>query len=153
MDNEEIKKKAIDFANRYKNLIAQSVTNNQKFIQDEKPVSIFMAGSPGAGKTEFSKSLIDILEKDKKHKIIRIDADEYRNLFPDYVGSNSHIFQGAISIIVDRIHDLSLKNNQTFLLDGTLSNYEKAIQNINRSIKRSRPVYIFYVHQRPDIAI
>ena len=41
-------------------------------IPDENPTAIFMAGLPGAGKTEFSKALIDLLDS----KVIRLDMDE-----------------------------------------------------------------------------
>lgn len=49
-----------------------------KYPDDSHPISVFMAGSPGAGKTEFSKNLI----KEIGHGVIRIDPDEVRNLIP-----------------------------------------------------------------------
>jgi len=45
-----------------------------------------------------------------------------------------------------------LKNKQSFVLDGTFSKYEKAADNIKRSLEKSRPVFIFYVYQKPEIA-
>ena len=64
------------------------------------------------------------------------------------------LIQGAISIIVDRIHDYCLERKQTFIFDSTFSKYEKAKKNIERSLdpKKNRFVYIFYVYQRPEIA-
>ena len=53
---------------------------------------------------------------------------------------------------VDAVHDLALDQKQTFLMDGTLSNYDRAAQNINRSLSRNRPVLIFYVYQKPEVA-
>jgi UDP-N-acetylglucosamine kinase len=35
----------------------------QTFKPEHHPVSIFMAGTPGAGKTEFSKTLIEAFDK------------------------------------------------------------------------------------------
>lgn len=99
-----------------------------------------------------SKNLIAILENNKKHKIIRIDGDDLRHLIPGYTGTNSYLFQGAVSILVDKIHDLALDHKQTFLLDGTLSKYEKAAHNINRSLDHNRLVIIFFVYQRPEVA-
>jgi len=55
-------------------------------------------------------------------------------------------------VLVDRIHDLALSQKQSFLLDGTLSNYAKAEQNIARSLKRGRLVQILYVYQEPMLA-
>jgi UDP-N-acetylglucosamine kinase len=55
-------------------------------------------------------------------------------------------------LVVEKIHDLALKQMQSFIFDGTLSKFEKAVDNINRSIKLGRPVIIFYLYQKPEIA-
>jgi predicted ABC-type ATPase len=149
---EKIKESADEFARANKKRIAKELTDASKFASDEVPFSVFMAGSPGAGKTEVSKALINTLEAGKKHKVIRIDGDELRRLIPGYTGSNSYLFQGAVSILVDKIHDLALDKKQTFLLDGTFSKYDKAVNNIKRSLARNRIVMIFYVYQRPEVA-
>jgi hypothetical protein len=86
------------------------------------------------------------------HRIIRIDGDELREHMPGYTGNNSFLFQTAISLVVERIHDMVLDNKQTFLLDGTLSKYDKAIANIKRSLGKGRRVRVFYVYQKPDVA-
>lgn len=146
MHDEEVKKQAEEFAKANKKLIAKELTDISKYPPDATPISIFMAGSPGAGKTEYSKNFLSDLN------VIRIDGDELRSCIPGYTGKNSYLFQGAISIIVDKIHDLVLENNQTFLLDGTLSKYEKASHNIQRSLNKNRKVYIFYIYQDPNVA-
>lgn len=69
------------------------------------PVSIFMAGSPGAGKTEVSKELV----KEFDRKPMRIDADELRALCPDYVGTNAHLFQKAANKAINVLYDYALK--------------------------------------------
>jgi predicted ABC-type ATPase len=154
MNEEEVatKEQADQFAKDNKRRLAKELTDASIFAPDESPTSVFMAGSPGAGKTEYSKNFIRDLEERKKHKVIRIDADEFRNYIPEYTGKNSYLFQGAISIIVNAVHDLALDQKQTFLMDGTLSNYDRAAQNINRSLSRNRPVFIFYVYQKPEVA-
>lgn len=111
-----------------------------------------MAGSPGAGKTEFSKNIIDILENNNNRSVVRIDGDEIRSLIPGYTGNNSYLFQGAISLIVEKIHDLVLQQKQSFVLDGTCSKYDKAISNITRSLSNGRRVFIFFVYQNPETA-
>ena len=45
-----------------------------------------------------------------------------------------------------------MKQKQSFLLDGTLSHYDKAEQNISRSLKKGRLVQILYVYQEPKLA-
>ena len=65
------------------------------------------------------------------------------------LGHNAHLFQGAVSRLVERILDSAFKQNQSFLLDGTLTNYEKAEQNIRRCLRKNRTVQILYVYQEP----
>ena len=122
---EEIKLKAISFAKANKVAIAKELTDKTIFTPEADPVSVFMAGSPGAGKTEASKSLLESLSENHS-MVLRIDPDELRCRFEDYSGDNSWLFQGAISLLVEKIHDLALKQKQSFLLDGTLSKYEIA---------------------------
>src|SRR3989344_1223698 len=152
MTDEEIRLVAIEFAKRNKISIAKELTDPTKYAPDIVPVSVFMAGSPGAGKTEFSKSLIKILEADEERHVVRIDGDEVRPLIPGYTGNNSHLFQGAISLVVEKMHDLVLHNKQNFVLDSTFSNYAKGADNIRRSLKKSRAVFIFYIYQKPEVA-
>ena len=152
-NHNNIKNEAIRFARKHKKEIAKRLTNTQVFLPDQEPVSVFMAGSPGAGKTEASKALLDELENvEKSRKVLRIDPDELRSEFEHYSGDNAWLFQPAVSILVDKIHDLALKQRQSFILDGTLSNYEKAVNNIDRSIKKKRQVQILYVYQTPEQA-
>ncbi|WP_349306189.1 zeta toxin family protein [Pseudomonas sp. PCH44] len=60
-----------------------------------EPVSVFMSGSAGAGKTEASIELLNLFSD---QPILRIDPDELRNEFADYQGGNAYLFQGAVSI-------------------------------------------------------
>ena len=114
-------------------------------------VSIFMAGSPGAGKTEFSKRLLSRIPESGK-LIVRIDPDEVRGLIPQYRPGRAHEIQGAVALAVEKLHDHVLRNNYSFLLDGTFSNYEKSRSNVERSLKYGRAVSIQYVVQPPQIA-
>lgn len=144
----EIKQNADAFANAHKEEIAKEITRTDVFLKDENPVSVFMAGSPGAGKTESSKNLIKKFSKNDS-QILRIDPDELRDKIPGYTGNNSFLFHGAVSILVSKIHDIALKNKQSFVFDGTFSRVEIARENIERSLKRNRFVQIFYVYQDP----
>ena len=144
-DGQILKQKAEEFARANRKQIAKELTDKGLYIPEAFPISIFMAGSPGAGKTEFSTALIH-LEEGGQEKAIRIDGDELRNRLPGYNGTNSFLFQGAVSILVEKIHDLVLENKQSFILDGTFSNYPKAAQNIERSLHRGRRVFMMYVY-------
>lgn len=143
-----IEKKALEFARSNKKRIAKAFTNKATYPSEEKPVSVFMAGSPGAGKTEASIALVENAPKG----VIRIDPDSLRTHFEDYDGSNSYLFQKGDSVLVDKIHDLALSQKQSFILDGTLSNYDIATKNIDRSLGKQRSVLIVYVYQEPQQA-
>lgn len=106
-----------------------------------------MAGSPGAGKTETAQEMLSTIGK-----AIHIDPDRYRSHFADYTGGNAYLFQAATSILVEKVVDLALKNKQSFILDGTLTNYEIAKSNIQRALGRDRKVIILYVYQNPITA-
>jgi len=147
MDDQEIIKKAITFANKNKKVIAQRYTDKATHTPEVHPISVFMAGSPGAGKTESAKELIEKFSNGSV--VLHIDPDNLRSEFEDYSGNNSSLFQGATSILVDKIHDLSLNQKQSFVFDGTLSNLGRSIENIERSLKRDREVFIIYVYQDP----
>lgn len=147
-EESRIQQEAIAFAKANKKAFAQELTDLKRFPADQIPVSVFMAGSPGAGKTEASQNLIKKFSSGTK-PILRIDTDEIRSKFPGYTGRNSHLFQGSTSIIADKMHDMALSNRQSFVFDGTLSNLERARENIKRSLGKSRFVQVIYVYQDP----
>lgn len=147
-EEERIRGSAIEYVREHRNEIAIRLTDPDIYHPEENPVSVFMAGSPGAGKTEASIELLKEKGGDGT-KILRIDPDELRDRLPGYTGTNSWLFQSAVSLLVERIHDRALKNKQSFILDGTLSSYDVAEKNIKRSIGKSRTVQILYVYQEP----
>lgn len=147
-EEDRIQREALAFAKGHRRDIARRLTNPAVYAPEEHPVSVFMAGSPGAGKTEASIELIAKLGT----PVIRIDPDELRHECPGYKGSNAYLFQPAVSVLVEKIHDEALEQRQSFLLDGTLANYERARKNIDRSIGRERTVQILYVYQDPRLA-
>lgn len=110
-----------------------------------------MAGSPGAGKTEFAKALLRAFE-DGGSSVIHIDIDELRSCFPAYTGGNAYLFQPAANLLLERIHDRALKQQQSFILDGTMARYDIAHRNITRSISKGRKIKILYVYQDPEQA-
>ncbi len=150
-EEKAIQEEALVFARANKKNIATRFTDKSRFAPEESPVSVFMAGSPGAGKTETSIELLVALSE-KAIEILRIDPDDLRHELPNYTGDNSWLFQKGVSVLVEKIHDFALKQKQSFLLDGTLSNYDKAKQNISRSLKKRRVVQILYIYQEPKLA-
>ncbi|MGY2236392.1 zeta toxin family protein [Pseudomonas gingeri] len=145
----QILNQAISFARSNKKAIARRRTDRAIYPPEEAPVSVFMAGSPGAGKTEASIALVNLFADTK---ILRIDPDEIRNEFPEYTGGNSWLFQAGVSILVEKILDLAIDQRQSFILDGTLSNIDIARRNVERSLRKGRFVQILYVYQSPQLA-
>lgn len=149
----QISADAVTWAKKNKTKIARKLTDKDKFAADKNPVAFFMAGCPAAGKTEFARAFARILGGSDLNQngdlIIRIDPDEIRETMPGYNGLNSSLFQYSTSIIVDRAFDLVMKNKQSFILDGTLSDTNKAISNVNRCIKRDYAVTVLFVYNHP----
>lgn len=150
--NEEITATAIEYAKRNKTQLVQTIADPSVYLSQDVNLAVFMAGSPGAGKTEYSKALIDDLEVRLGAKIVRIDGDEIRTYLPGYKGNNSSLFQGAISIVVSRILDVVVNKKQHFILDGTLSHHDRAAANIQRALDHGADVYILYIYQDPLVA-
>lgn len=150
--DEQLSEEAKVWANQNRKQFAKRFLSEVEPEIFEQTVSLFMAGSPGAGKTEFSKRLLETLLPDYQKYIVRIDPDEIRQQLPQYVAGKAERFQAAVSILVERIHDQALKEKKSFLLDGTLSNLPKARNNIQRSLNKQRFVQIFYIYQDPLVA-
>ena len=136
----------------FKDMLIKKFADPVLYKADSNPLTILMAGSPGAGKTEFSRRLVQKFEEMFSVKIVRIDADEFRVLFPQYTGQNSNVVQGACAIGVEKLYDSVLKNQQDVIIDGTFANYEKSIDNIERSLHKGREVAVFYIYQDPVVA-
>lgn len=137
---------AMKFARSNKKLIARRLTAIDVYPPEDEPVSVFMSGSPGAGKTEASVALVNLFTNSP---ILRIDPDELRNEFDEYQGGNAYLFQGAVSILVSKILDCALAQRQSFLLDGTLAKLDVARSNVDRSLAKGRFVQVLYVYQNP----
>ncbi|MDE1244257.1 zeta toxin family protein [Vibrio aestuarianus] len=153
LNDEEIaiRDRAVVFAKKNRTKICRRLTDKTVYLPEESPVSVFMSGSPGAGKTESSKELVASITDDQT-QVLRIDPDDLRVEFEDYDGSNSYLFQRAVVTLVERAMDYIFKNDQSFLLDGTLSSYHVAEKNIQRSLDKNRDVLIIFVYQRPELA-
>ena len=138
---------AVRWAKANRKAFAKTVTSAEMFPGEKRPVAVFMAGSPGAGKTEASKALVSELGS-----FLRIDPDEYRQAIPGYDGTNSSLMQRAVSYLVAAVLDRAFALNQSFLLDGTLSSYEVAEKNVQRCLDKDRQVQVVYVYQEPHLA-
>lgn len=135
---------SLQYAKENKKVLISSITDGKE--KEEEKTAIFMAGSPGAGKTEAAQTLTAL-----NSNLCVIDADKFRELFPGYVGNNSDEFQRGSALLVDAALDLVLKKGYSFILDGTFATF-KVNQNIERALKKNYNVLVYYVYQNPFIA-
>ena len=148
MTDDELREQTIAWVKSHKADLVARFADPDKYPSVDNPVSIFMAGSPGAGKTEFSKRFIEGLGE----PTARLDQDAVREILPGYDGHNSNLFQKAASHGIDILHDSVLAHGQNFLLDTTFSSPAKAMTNIERSLNRGRKIHVIYVYQDPAVA-
>jgi len=148
-----IEEKAIQFIKKNKKLLIDTFANSANYECSAKPVTIFMAGAPGVGKTEFSKSFGEVLfKRSAESRYVRIDADEIREIIPMYNGKNSHKVHAAACIGVDKLFDYIQKKKLDAILDGTFADYRISERNIQRTLNRNREAIIMYLYQDPFIA-
>jgi len=128
-------------------LLIDKFASASVYKSDDFPVTVFMAGSPGAGKTEISVGLVEQFSS----PAVRIDADEIRTLCEGYTGMNAHLFQSAASIGVEMLYAHCLNQKLNVVVDGTFA-HQKTISNIEKSLACGRKVIVYFVYQDPQIA-
>ncbi|HEY6736838.1 MAG TPA: zeta toxin family protein [Candidatus Saccharimonadia bacterium] len=143
---------AITFVKANKRNLIERFANPQEFTSTPHPETFFMAGSPGAGKTEWSRNFLQAYKETHGVNILRIDPDDIRAAIPGYTGNNSDEVQGGAALAVQKILDHALTKNLSFLFDGTFAKYDLAHQNIERAIRHDRRPVVLYVHQDPLVA-
>lgn len=81
----DLEEAAFQFAIAHRRPLAKKIVDTDVFIPERAPLTVFMAGSPGAGKTEVSKAMVEALEKGRQEvggrRVLRIDPDDFGSLF------------------------------------------------------------------------
>jgi predicted ABC-type ATPase len=142
VDQNEIK-----WARRNKKKIAREYLRKIHPANSESPVGIFMAGLPGAGKTEFSQELIQKLNTAP----LRIDMDEIATRMEGYSPLKANLFRSGASIILAKIYDEATKSKVDFIFDGTFA-HANALLNIKRAQDHKYIIKIYYIYQDPVLA-
>jgi len=142
---------AIEWVRSNKKTIIASFASDDVCPSTKEPLSLFMAGSPGAGKTESSIAILEMLRK-RGDAIVRIDPDEIRAHIPQYTGRNTDAIKGASFLAVEKLYDYVLKTDKSMILDSTFTPYGKIEDNVRRSLHRNRPTAIIYIDQDPLVA-
>lgn len=113
----------------------------------EHPAAFFMAGLPGSGKTEFTVNLINELNL----KVVRIDMDEIATHIEHYNPAQADAFRHAASTLQHAVYDRTLHRKVDFIMDGTFRS-DRALENIDRALKKGYAVKVFSIIQKPEIA-
>ncbi len=142
ISSEEVSLEAYEYIKNNK----QRIINFFLEKQNESKKAFFMAGSPGAGKSEMALAL------QARYNLDIIDTDEIRRICPRYNGKNSHLFQKASSRGVDILINESYKKSYSFILDGNFANLKMQEINIDRALKRGYEAKIFFVYRPLDLA-
>ena len=143
----KIQADAFDWVKQHKKDLFLKFADLSFYEQDPYPTTVFMAGSPGAGKTEFSKRLTELFVQ----KPVIIDADEIRKIIPKYIGKKAYLFQKAATKGVNLLYDFVCKMGLNVIIDGTFA-YADPVANIKRSLKHNRNIEIYFLYQDPVIS-
>lgn len=145
---------SIAFIKTHRKELCEKFANLSDYPPSDRPFSFFMAGSPGAGKTEFSISFIknNYTDIDKRIKVVRIDADEIRKIIPHFTGKNSYIVQAAAALGVEKLFDHVQDKKQNAVIDSTFAEFRIVHSNVKRALDKGRRVGIFYLYQDPLVA-
>lgn len=145
--NNDTSRIALEWVRKHKNELFDELVQESSYNTDcieETPAASFMAGTPGAGKTEVSKRFIEQFVI----RPIRIDADEFREKIPGYSGTNSDIIQPAAELAVDKMLEKAFEKHYSFILDGTFA-FGRAVQNLKRAHRRNYSMQIFLYTKTP----
>ena len=141
------KNSALEWAKKNKKDFVLKMIEESKVEPDVEPGAFFMAGLPGAGKTEISRSIIT----DFKVPMLRIDMDEIAEKLPGYQPENADRFRKPATLLLSEMFSYAIHHDIDFLMDGTFGS-AKAIENIERCLKRDYLVKIIYAFQKPKLA-
>ena len=127
--------------------IIDKIISDADLAPSEKPIAIFMAGLPGAGKTELSQGFV----KQSDGGLIRIDMDELATLVDGYTPERADEFRGAATRLLNVLFDKVIKKKLNFIMDGTFGS-PVALQNVERTLKRGYEVQVAFACQDPKLA-
>ncbi len=119
----------------------------EQFKPLESKIAFFMAGIPGAGKTEFAENTI----RESSPVLMPIEHDKLVEYIDEYKPENYYSYRKAGSGLVSEVFQQSIRNGYAFIFDGTLSN-KNGIRNVSKALKAGYEVYIVYIIQEADVA-
>ena len=135
------------WARKNKNSFANKMITSSGVQPHPEPAAFFMAGLPGAGKTEFTQSLI----KELGLKVVCIDMDEIATHIDKYDPLKADAFREAATDLLNAVYDRTLHRKVDFIMDGTFRS-ANSLRNIERAIEKGYAIKVFFISQEPEIA-
>jgi predicted ABC-type ATPase len=137
MTEEQAKKWANDKKNQQKVIYAITGESPRK-----DKLAYFMAGIPGAGKTEFAKGL----QGSPEGNFVVIEHDKLVEFIDTYSPENYYTYRKAGSRLVTPLFKFCLENGISFIFDGTLS-HDNGYKNVKKALDHGFSVIVLYIHQ------
>lgn len=116
-------------------------------VEPSRAMVNFTAGAPGAGKSEYVKTLV---AKSKRNLVL--DPDEYRAFFAGYNGHNSEEFNSAATHLLTHFIEKAMKDRYHLIIDTNFAHFEPVRKNIENALKYNYRIFITYVYSDPQIA-
>ncbi|HFK5794963.1 zeta toxin family protein [Enterobacter asburiae] len=113
----------------------------------DTPSIIFTAGAPACGKSETVKYILE-----KRPRTLHIDPDEFRELFPYYLGSNADNYQRSCTHIMSYCFKQAIRGKFDVIHDTNFAHVTTAIDNVREALKKKYLVQIYYVYMDPRLA-
>ncbi|MBO7714388.1 MAG: zeta toxin family protein [Methanobrevibacter sp.] len=132
----------------HKKILGKIMENaqNAKPKDGEAPTFTILGGRGGSG-----KSKLEGLAYDPK-KVIKLDADEIKNMLPEYKGYNAWEVHEESSDIVKRALSIAKQKGLNVVLDGTMSGFSSAEKKIKDFESAGYNIDGFYMHLPREIS-
>jgi predicted ABC-type ATPase len=145
-----------DYTPSRKKLHAEIINKFKKevvCINNDKPIAIFMGGSPASGKSSFLRKYSPFLLKEE---ILKIDADEIRAMLPEYEGWNAcqtHLETKDIVNILLSNKNIGIPCDFDIIYDGTMNSVKSYIPLMDILRKRGYKIFIVFMDNVPKDVI
>jgi len=121
-------------------------------VVNRDPIAVIMGGPPGAGKSTYLKK--SGFKYINYANFFLINADDVRELLPEYTGWNSSaVHEEASDITKELIAQVGANCRQDIIWDGTLSKSDKYIEMTKRLHGMGYKVYVIYIMVPKEVSI
>ena len=152
-EEQRIAAEARNYIKKNRKLLINTLASPERYKKDKKynPTSIFTAGWPGVGKTEYATMIIAHFKGLRGVNVLHLDIDKCRDFLPQYTGRNSYVIHSAAVKAMDLLFDYAQNRSLHYVLDSTFAN-DVTVNSLERAIERQRSVFIDFIYLAPEVA-